>query len=166
MFVAGWEIECCRPPPGEGDRIAWGLLWGDEPEGAGALDVPWQAQPAPAGHEGLLLTHGPLTAWWPDPVAEVPARGCLTADLHGGVPSRMRLTPGAVTRVHVVTQTYRRTASGTYVPLPGEFALRPVSRSPKWFSSDPGDDPDREPPPDVLREESGVLVTLAVETPG
>jgi hypothetical protein len=20
VFVAGWEIECCQPPPGEGDR--------------------------------------------------------------------------------------------------------------------------------------------------
>jgi hypothetical protein len=140
------------------------VLWGDDPEGAGALDVRWQAQPAPAGHEGVLLTHGPVTAWWPGSVAEFPARGCLTADLHGGAPSPMRLTTGTVTRVHVVTQTYRRTPSGTHVPVPGEFVLHQVSRSPKWFSSDLGGDPDREPP-DVLRQESGVLVRLAVETP-
>lgn len=164
VLLAGWEIECCRPPPGVGDRVDWPLLWVDDDAGPGAVDLRWQERPAPAGHDGRLLAHGPLTAWWPA-AGDVPAHGRLVADLHGGAPGLMPSTTGTVTGVHVVTQTYRLAASGAYLPLAGAFDLRPVTRGPTSFSCDGGQEPGREPP-DVMRQESGVLVTLAVPPSG
>jgi hypothetical protein len=66
--------------------------------------------------------------------------------------------------VQVVTQTYRLDPRGAYRPVPGEFELRPVPRSPRWF--DGGDRSiEANDRPDVKRMQSGVLVRLAVETP-
>ena len=30
VSLAGWKIECCQPPPGEGDDVSWPLLWVDD----------------------------------------------------------------------------------------------------------------------------------------
>ena len=50
----------------------------------------------------------------------------------------------------------------TYVPIPGDVVLRPVTRSPRWFDSGATA---REPLPDAYRQDSGVLVRLRVEEP-
>jgi uncharacterized protein DUF6578 len=112
--------------------------------------------------EGLLLEHGPLVACWDgiDPGA-VPSRDRLVAQLHGGlVPDVPRVT-GTVVGVHVTTQAYRRTGSRGYEPVPGDFALRAVTRAPTWFHRSP----DRDGYPDVDRRDDGVLVRLALDGP-
>ena len=50
----------------------------------------------------------------------------------------------------------------TYVPIPGDVVLRPVTRSPRWFDSGATA---REPLPDAYRQDSGALVRLRVEEP-
>jgi hypothetical protein len=112
-----------------------------------------------------LLVHGPLTLCWPGTVADLPARGFFRGDLHAGAPDEVPPTSGTVLGVRVVTQTYRLDPRGFHGPVPGEFELRPVPRSPRWFD---GGDPiiETNDRPDVSGKESGVLVRLAVETPG
>lgn len=75
-----------------------------------------------------------MTAWWhgEDP-AQVTAHGCLVVDSQGGVPEQVPLTTGTVVRVGVVEQTYRRSARPVWVPVPGGFNVRSVTRSPRWF---------------------------------
>jgi hypothetical protein len=166
VFVAGWEIECCQPPPGEGNRVTWPLQWMADSDGVGVGEVEnsWHVQPGPADR-GALLVHGPLTLSWPGTVADLPATGFFMTDLHAGAPDEVPPTSGTVLGVQVVTQTYRLDPRGFYAPVPGEFELRSVPRSPRWFD---GGDSSIEPNdrPDVSRSESGVLVRLAVETPG
>jgi hypothetical protein len=85
------------------------------------------------------------------------------ADLHGGAPDEVPPTSGTVLDVQVVTQTYRLDPRGFYGPVPGEFELQTVPRSPRWF--DGGDSTiEANHRPDVSRMQSGVLVRLAVET--
>ena len=55
--------------------------------------------------------------------------------------------------VRVVEQAYSRQGGRTYAPLAGAYALRPVPRSPRWFAADRP-----EPPPEVPRQDSGVLL--------
>jgi hypothetical protein len=155
VFLAGWEIECCQPPPGEGDRVAWPLRWADDPTGPGAVELDWHAAEAVPG--GVLLARGPLRAWWRGTGA-VPARGSLWADLHGGC-EEVLPTRGTVLSVRVVEQAYRYTGR-RYEPLDGAYTLRPVDRSPTWFSGRPRDE---DPPAEILRQESGVLVGLRVD---
>jgi uncharacterized protein DUF6578 len=112
--------------------------------------------------DGVLLEHGPLVAWWDgvDP-GSVLSRGRLVAQLHGGlVPDVPRVT-GSVVGVHVITQAYRRTGSRSYEPVSGDFALRAVTRAPKWFRRRSG----RDGYPDVDRRDDGVLVRLALDGP-
>ncbi|MGY1737671.1 DUF6578 domain-containing protein [Geodermatophilus sp. SYSU D00684] len=137
VFLADREIECCRPPPGRGDRVSWPLQWVDDPAGPGARQVPWRARPLSGATDlGLLLRHERLTARWRAGGAEVPGRGALLADAHGQVPEQVPPVPGRVVRVHVVVRTWRLRPPRTYDPVDGEFELRPVDRGPRWF--DPG----------------------------
>jgi hypothetical protein len=64
--------------------------------GVGEVEIRWQVQPAAAdAGRGALLVHGPLAACWGGTVADLPARGFLVADLHGGVLVRLAVeTPG------------------------------------------------------------------------
>jgi hypothetical protein len=39
VAVSGWEIECCKHPPGEGDGVVWRLAWVDDPLGPGSTEV-------------------------------------------------------------------------------------------------------------------------------
>jgi hypothetical protein len=162
VFMAGWQIECCHPPPEEGRRVGWPLIWVDDPAGPGGLRIDWRSDPLPAEARNepgdQLLRHGPLCAYWRGP-GPVPTRGRLLADVHGGVPDRVPAAEGGVLAVDVVDQAYRLSGPRTYVPVPGDFRLRRVSRSPKWFSSDAQDDGARVDP---LRQDSGVLVRLSV----
>ncbi|TFV62815.1 hypothetical protein E4P41_06060 [Geodermatophilus sp. DF01-2] len=165
VFLAGWEIECCQPPPAEGDHVSWPLVWADDPSGPGALELAWSVRPVAAGAgrnvPGLLLQHGPLSAWWAGTAEEeVPGRGTLLADLHGGMPHHVQPTGGRVVRVQVVVQLYRRAGTPTYVPVAGEFELRHVTRSPRWFDEGSGGP---EPRPELKRMQSGVLVGLRPE---
>jgi hypothetical protein len=155
VFLAGWEIECCQPPPGEGDRVEWPLQWTDDPSGPGAIELHWEV-----GDDGRLLTLGALRAHWRG-TAAVPVRGSLSADLHGGA-EQVPPTRGTVLSVRVVEQAYRYTGQG-YVPIEGAYTQRPVDRSPRWFTGRP---PDEDPPDAVLRQESGVLVGLRTDLPG
>ncbi len=163
VAVFGWEIECCKPPPGEGDGVVWRLAWVDDPLGPGSTEVSWRRRPPGVGvTDGVLLERGPLVAWW-DGIdrGHVPSRGRLVAQLHGGlVPDVPRVT-GTVAGVYVITQAYRRTGSRGYEPVPGDFTLRAVTRAPTWFHRRS----DRDGYPDVDRRDDGVLVRLALDGP-
>jgi hypothetical protein len=113
--------------------------------------------------DGVLLERGPLVAWWDgmDP-GSVPSRGRLVAQLHGGLMPDVPRVTGTVVGVHVITQAYRRTGSRSQEPVPGDFALRAVTRAPKWFHRRSG----RDGYPDVDRRDDGVLVRLALDGPG
>ena len=67
--------------------------------------------------------------------------------------------------MRVVEQTYQRT-TGAYEPVPGDFVLRQVGRSPRWVHGDLDRPPDPGSLPDLARQQSGVLVGLRLETPG
>jgi hypothetical protein len=163
--MEGWQIECCAEPPGPGDRVEWPLMWVDDPSGPGSMSVDWRSEPLEPGAWNepgdRLLRHGPLTAYWRGP-APVPARGALVADVHGGVPEAVMPVLGTVVSVDVVDQAWRLTGPRTYVPIPGDFRLRRVARSPRWFSSDASGEEDF---PDAMRDDSGVLVAVSVEMP-
>jgi len=155
VFLAGWEIECCQPPPGEGDRVEWPLLWTEDPSGPGETELDWHVGEAVS--DGFLVDHGPLRARWRGS-AVVPSRGGLRAELHGGL-EQVPLARGTVLSVRVVEQAYRYTGRG-YEPIEGAYTLRPVTRSPTWFAGRPRDE---DPPAQILRQESGVLVGLRVD---
>lgn len=163
VAVSGWEIECCEPPPGEGDRVVWPLTWVEDPLGPGSTEVSWRPHPPGGGvTEGLLLEHGPLVAWWDGiDLGAVPSRGRLVAQLHGGLMPDVPRVTGTVVGVHVITRAYRRPGSRGYEPVPGDFALRAVTRAPKWFHRRSG----RDEYPDVDRRDDGVLVRLALDGP-
>jgi hypothetical protein len=159
VFLGGWQIECCTPPPGEGDVVSWRLQWVDDPAGPGAHGARWRAVPAaPPAADGLVLHDGAVHAWWGGSAGDLPLRGRLLADDHGQVPEQVPPVTGTVLSVRVVEQAYLRTGMRTYEPLAGAYSLRPVPRSPRWFTSDRPD-----PPPEVLREESGVLLGLRID---
>jgi hypothetical protein len=105
---------------------------------------------------GVVLRHGPLTAWWPEATVDVPPLGTLVADAHGQVPGQVPRTTGHVVRVQVVEQAYRLAPPRTYEPVRGDFSLRPVERSPRWFDTGSAGPP----LPPSSRWESGVLVGL------
>ena len=112
--------------------------------------------------EGLFLEHDPLVAWWDGiDLGAVPSRGRLVAQLHGGLMPDVPRVTGTVVGVHVITRAYRRPGSRGYEPVPGDFALRAVTRAPKWFHRRSG----RDEYPDVDRRDDGVLVRLALDGP-
>ena len=164
VFLDGWQIECCQPPPSQGDQVTWPLMWVDDPTGPGGLRIDWRSEPlgSGAGNEpgDLLLRHGPLAAYWRGPAA-LSARGRLLAGVHGGVPELVPALRATVVSVDVVEQAYRLSGPRSYVPIAGDFRLRPVARSPEWFNSDP---PVEDRLPDPMREDSGVLVRLSVDS--
>jgi hypothetical protein len=161
--MEGWHIECCHPPPGVGDQVSWPLLWVDADGSPGALQLDWHSRPLAAGSwvdpTDLLLRHGPLVACWRGRTT-VPTRGQLLADVHGGVPEQVPPATGTVLGVEIVNQAYRLAGPRTYVPIPGDVVLRPVTHSPQRFDSRAAT---AEPPPDLYRQDSGVLVRLAVD---
>jgi len=165
VFMEAWQIECCEDPPGQDDRVEWPLLWVDDPSGPGSMHLDWHPEPLEPGTWNKpgdrVLRHGSLAAYWRGP-APVPQHGALVADVHGGVPEAVPPVPGTVVSVDVVDQAWRLTGPRTYVPIAGDFRLRRVARSPKWFTSSTTGEDDL---PDPMREDSGVLVVLAVELP-
>lgn len=156
MFIDSWEIECCVPPPGVGDAVAWRLLWLNDPAGPGVMTAAWRTS---ALGGGLLLTEDGLSAWWPDPLAAgVPAVGRLLAVKHGPAPEELRPTWGTVLGVQVVEHLYRFT-DGAFRSVAGDYALRAVPRSPRWFDNGAAERPS------PFRAESGVLVDVRVSGP-
>jgi len=171
VFLASWEIECCQPPPGVDDTVAWRLRWVDRPTGPGLVTLPWQKTvlppAAPGAARGLYLHHDGLNAWWPDAAPDaVAATGWLVVAAHGPMPEELPPTVGLVVGVRVVEQTYRRESPRSYKPAADDFTLRAVQRSPMWF--DRGRmpiPPSTKPGPESFRAESGVLVSLLVDGP-
>ncbi len=165
VFLEGWQIECCEGPPGRGDEVSWPLIWVDDAAGPGAVQVEWRSEPLPSGARNepgdRMLQHSPVAAYWRgrDPV---PSHGYLLADVHGGVPEEVPPVRGTVTSVDVVDQAYRLSSPRTWRPVPGDFRLRRVDRSPRWFDSGPTDE---DLLPEVVRWPSGVLVGLSVGVP-
>jgi len=169
--VAGWEIECCVPPPGVGDRVSWPLEFysGEvDPDGfdrAAPDSRWWRAERRDDG--AVLLVDGPLVAYWstyrhpaPEP-GVLEATGVLSATLHGGsAPVDLPAVSGRVRRLWVRSQVYVPViGKGTRYrgPVAGTLELREVDRSPRWFSSGP---PSAEGPERIA---IGLLVELGID---
>ena len=127
VVLAGWEVECCVPPPGVGDEVVWPLRWYAGADLPGSCSLLWQVDDT----EPCVLRVGPLTAWCP---TLEPGAGRLSAELHGQVPEQVPPVRGTVRRVRVVRQTYREVRPASWEAVPGRSALRDVRRSPRWFA--------------------------------
>lgn len=180
VSLAAWQIECCVPPPGVGDEVAWPLSWVPTgPDGAdragfdhvGAHRRRWIAR---RRDEGVLLVDAALVAgcsaagaaYEASPVA---LTGALVAVLHrDGHPAQLPPVHGWVRRIWVTSQLFvphdsaRDPRGSCWAPAPGSGAARQVARSPCRFAGGLA----RARPDAARRAETGVLVDLAVDLSG
>lgn len=177
VFLAGWHVECCEPPPAVGDDVAWRLLWVPDLAAPGATRIDWDTQETVTPDhdywgEGAVLGAGGLRAFCSgDPRAPVPTSGALVVELHGPTPGRLRPTAGRVAAIAVVERAFRAArgqdpggrSGWIRRPVPGDFALRPVTRCPSTFREVDGGAQDGEDPA-PSRTEDGVLVRLTLAT--
>jgi hypothetical protein len=165
VFVSGWEIECCAPPPVVGESTTWRLDFipagSDYPAAELDRDRSWQVSRRADG--STALQDGPVTALWSGHAATPPGqgratlRGHLYGNAHGPAPDDAPVTTGTVRRVRVASQRFSRTADRTLLPVPGTVQLRDVQRGPRRFAPHGGLD-ER----DETRLETGVLIDMAV----
>jgi hypothetical protein len=161
VFVSDWEIECCAPPPSEGERTRWTLTFvpagGSSPE----LDRTrtWDVVRHPAG---TVLTDGQVVACWYGDGAPAPGhhevRGHLVGSVHGPAPEGVPAVDAMVQRVQVAAQVFRLDDTRTLRPVAGTWEVRDVRTSPRRFS---WGDQCIEPGVDVWAE-TGVLLDLTV----
>jgi hypothetical protein len=166
--LAGWEIECCVPPPGVGDRVSWPLTFHisgevdpDRFDRPARVSGPWRVEVRDDG--ATLVVDGPVVAYWseyrhPAPApGVVEATGVLIATLHGGSgPSDLPAVTGRVRRLWVTSQLYAPRPSDQpryWGPVSGTLELQEVERSPRWFSSGPTSN-------EPARHQTGLLVEL------
>lgn len=174
VFVSGWEIECCVPPPAVGESRSWTLefVHAARQFPSSELDrhrtwliTPWQGRP----QQSLTrLTDGRITALWsqtnqaPPAPGTVSLRGYLCGTAHGNAPDNFPTTTGIVHRIRLVTQHYTRADEGGWLPVPGTITMSDVQRSPRWFTDHPKAPPTNGAPRII---QTGVLLNLAVRIP-
>lgn len=161
VFVSGWEIECCAPPPVVGECTTWRLGFvpagGDYPSAELDRDRSWQVSRRADG--ATVLVDGPVAAHWSDHAGPPPGpgratlRGYLYGNAHGPAPDDPLRTSGRVRRVRVVSQLFTLETGRTLVAVPGTVQLSDVQRSPRRFTHGDGSG---------TRMETGVLVEMAV----
>lgn len=173
VFVASWQIECCREPFAVDQTVRWQLLfkeagrWHSEPpEHEVTLTV--QAEPflwefGEQDRTNVRLRCGSAVLYWSAPEAVAGAAtvtGAVHEDHHGYVPDDFPTTTGRVRRIRVERREFIQDAprSQGWVHAGPSAAYRDVSTSPTWF-----DDPI--PMGDTVRRQSetGVLVDLEVD---
>lgn len=172
IFVSGWEIECCAPPPVVGESGSWTLEFihaaRQFPNPELDRDRNWLVAPWQSGQRQRSLsqlTHGGVTAFWSEVNQAPPApgtgslRGYLSGTVHGIAPADFPSTTGIVHRIRLVTQHYTRADGGDWVPVPGTITMSELQRSPRWFTDHP-----RQPPTDGTPwiVQTGVLLDVAV----
>jgi hypothetical protein len=165
VFVAGWEVECCAPPPVVGESTTWTLGFSattDECPSCGLdRDRTWQV----VRHETwTAVADGPVVACWNDRCGRPPGpgrhalRGYLVGSVHGLGPDDVPPTTGTVQRVRLATEVFRLDDERTLRPVAGTLELVDVARSPRSFSTG-----DRRIEPGVdLPMQTGVLVEVSV----
>ena len=159
VFVSGWEIECCAPPPVVGEKATFRLDFvaagGVYPLAELYRERLWLVT---RRTDGLTqLSDGPAEAMWPDHLGAPPApgpallRGYLYGHAHGHAPDDAPLTTGRVRRVRVTGQEYRRVAPRQLEPVAGTLTFTDVRESPRWFAGT-----------DAGPQQIGVLLDLAL----
>ncbi len=159
VFVSGWEIECCAPPPVIGEEAAFRLDFvpagGEYPLRELERERLWLVTRRP---DGLTqLADGPVEALWPGHLGSPPApgpallRGYLYGNAHGPAPDDAPPATGRVCRVRVAGQEYRRVAPRRLEPVAGTLTLTDVRESPRCFDGT-----------DAGPQQIGVLLDLAL----
>jgi hypothetical protein len=158
VLLAGWEIECCVPPPVVGAVVEWGLEFVpalDPPDPLLDRELVWSVQAGP--DDVAQLVRGPVVAAWsdaPPPPGPVRLTGQLVASAHGG--SSVEDLPscrGRVERIRVLRQEYREAGDRTWEPVLGTVEAEDVAEAPRRY----GDG-------DALgRQTFGVLLDLRVD---
>ena len=160
VLLAGWEIECCVPPPVVGAVVEWGLEFVpalDPPDPLLDRELVWSVQAGPG--DVAQLVRGPVVAAWSDapaPPGPVRLTGQLVASEHGG--SALEDLPpcrGRVERIRLLRQEYRETEPRSWMPVPGTVSAVEVAESPRRFDET---DPEPAGPWSI-----GVLVDLLVD---
>lgn len=160
IVVAGWEIECCAPPPVVGEPTSWMLEF--QP-GDADLDHEFAWDATRWDERVTCLRRGPVTAYWAFGAGSPPApgtavlRGRLCGTVHGGIsPDGFPACRGRVDRVRVLSQRYREVTERTWEGVPGTVAAVDVAQSPRWFHGGPLDGTTSVP--------FGVLVDVRIES--
>lgn len=178
VSLAGWQIECCVPPPGVGDTVAWALLWvltgpdGADADGLDHVGAHRRLWDTRRRDGGVLLDDDGLVAACPSAGPALPVRGPvaltgeLVAALHrDGHWPRLPTTYGRVRQVWVTSQLFVPHDSdpgppwGTWAPVPGSGAARKVAHSPHRFAGGLA----RARPTTPRRAETGLLIDLALD---
>ncbi len=155
VFVSGWEIECCAPPPVVGGTGTWRLDFIGAGDGDLDRDHTLLVARLPDRTE---LSDGPVTALWADHNGPPPepgrrtVRGFYYGNAHGPAHPDAPVTTGVVLRVRLVRQDYALVAPRSLAPVPGTLTLTDVRRSPRRFAGGPG----------AGVHETGVLLDLDV----
>ncbi|MDT9700086.1 DUF6578 domain-containing protein [Streptomyces sp. P17] len=177
VFYADWQMECCGKPFSAGEEVSRPLLLKSSGEVLGGGD--WDDRLAKvvgevadvrgvrvlqeetgltvALHEHTVDVVAPEDLGEERPRDRIRLVGLLTVETHGG---QWPEVTGRVRDIQILTQEYAEPVpgSGTWEPVPGERALRPVDSCPKWFKDTGPDSRGRR------RMEAGVLVTLEAPT--
>lgn len=168
LAIAGWEIECCAPPPVVGQDTTWALKFC--PPNSTSSDIPaWMPERdwelTELAGVGPVVSDGVITASWvgEDPVpplGRVRTGGCLWGTVHTASATLPRYT-GRVQQIRVVSHRYISDEHG-FRAVPGTLTLTDVTESPRWFdfSRPPEHDtPDNPPQRDAL------LLTMTIAAP-
>jgi len=177
VSLSAWQIECCVPPPGVGDDVAWPLSWvstgphGADDDGLDHLGAHRRMWILRRRDDDVLLVDGALVAGCSaaglaHKTGPVALTGALVAVLHGGGhPPELPTVHGWVRRVWVTSQLFvpRDSLSGPrwgcWAPVAGTGAARKVAHSPHRFAGGLA----RAKPDAARRAETGVLIDLAVD---
>lgn len=157
LFVSGWEIECCAPPPVIGASTTWTLqhVAATDPFPMHELDRvrTWRAESTRLvdGPIVVMPSHDgpPLQPGWHE------LRGHLSGTRHGPMPEEFPETTGTVQRVRVVSLRRTLGEPRTWHAVPGTLTMTDVRESPRWFTSDRGAKTDH-------TSQEGVLLDIAV----
>ena len=158
-----WQIDCCGGRFALGSKVSWTLAFSPYDDQLGwpdpmviELEPPfaWSVPDDPATGQCVTVAPGIEAAiLGPALDGQERLRGMLIEEHHGGVPPSLTAVTGAVDRIQVVSQEFRRERDVTWIPVAGTVRLRDVDRVPDEFCWEP-------PAGDRQPHEIGVLVDL------
>lgn len=163
IFVQDWQIDCCGERFALGSKVSWTLAFRPYDDQLGWPDpmvielepaLGWAMPDGPGIGQCVTVAPGIEAAiLGPARDGHERLRGTLIEEHHGGVPQSLTAVTGAVDRIQVVSQEFRRERDVTWMPVAGTVRLRDVDRVPGEFCWDP-------PAGDRQTHEIGVLADL------